>query len=122
MSIMVAVPDSPEGSRALTAAVAEARQFRTDLVAVNLGLAQLDISDVAPEAHVTVVDRIGRTERDPVDAVLHAITVHKPTRLIIGIKRRTPVGKAILGSISQRLLLHSPIPVLAVKLDDDDVI
>ena len=39
-------------------------------------------------------------------------------RLVIGIKRRTPVGKAILGSVSQRLLLNSPVPVLAVKLNE----
>ncbi|WP_344994490.1 universal stress protein, partial [Tsukamurella soli] len=40
--------------------------------------------------------------------------------LVIGVKRRSPLGKAVLGSVSQRLLLHSPIPVLAVKLDDDE--
>ena len=37
------------------------------------------------------------------------------SRLVIGIKRRTPVGKVVFGSISQRLLLEAPVPVLAVK-------
>jgi nucleotide-binding universal stress UspA family protein len=35
-------------------------------------------------------------------------------------KRRTPVGKALIGSVSQQLLLRSPVPVLAVKLDEED--
>jgi nucleotide-binding universal stress UspA family protein len=35
--------------------------------------------------------------------------------LVIGMKRRSPVGKAVLGSISQRLLLDAPVAVLAVK-------
>jgi nucleotide-binding universal stress UspA family protein len=39
--------------------------------------------------------------------------------LVIGVKRRSAVGKALLGSISQRLLLESPIPVLAVKINED---
>lgn len=34
---------------------------------------------------------------------------------LIVFKRRTPIGKAVLGSISQRLLLESPVPVVAVK-------
>ena len=37
-------------------------------------------------------------------------------RLVIGVKRRTPVGKALLGSVSQRLLLEVDVPVLAVKI------
>ncbi|WP_257944763.1 universal stress protein [Brevibacterium sp. Mu109] len=36
-------------------------------------------------------------------------------RLVIGMKRRSRVGKALMGSVSQRLLLDSPVPVLAVK-------
>lgn len=116
MTIIVAVPDSPEGRHALSEAVAEARQFGTDLVAVNLGLRALDTSGYDG---VTVVDRSGSADRDPAEVVLEAIEEKKATRLVIGVKRRTPVGKALLGSVSQNLLLHSPVPVLAVKLPED---
>lgn len=119
MSVMVAVTDSPEGTAALYAAVAEAELLGTDLIAINLALQPLDTSTIPATTRVTVLDRHGRTDRDPVDAVLADIEEYGARRLVIGVKRRTPVGKALLGSISQRLLLDSPIPVLAVKLDSD---
>lgn len=116
MSIIAAVPDSPEGIAALHAGVAEARRLDTDLLVVNLALRPIDLADLPADVKVEVIERKGREDRDPVDAVLDEIGLRGAERLVIGVKRRSPVGKAILGSISQRLLLDSPIPVLAVKL------
>jgi nucleotide-binding universal stress UspA family protein len=116
MSVLVAVPDSPEGIAALAAGVAEADLLNTDLIVVNLGLKPLDGSVIPTGTQVKVIERVGRSDRDPAEAVLDEIEAHDVQRLVIGVKRRSPVGKALLGSISQRLLLESPVPVVAVKL------
>jgi nucleotide-binding universal stress UspA family protein len=120
MTIVAAIPDSAEGALALSHAVAEAKLLGTDLVAVNLALRSLDVSELDSDVQVTVVDRSGRADRDPVDAVLDEISERKATRLVIGVMRRTPISKVVLGSISERLLMNSPVPVLAVKLPFED--
>ena len=112
MTVLAAVAEGPEGVAALEAAVAEARLLGTELVLLNLGLTPLSHLDPS----VTVVERSGPGDRDPVDAVLDEIDERGDVqRLVIGMRRRSPVGKALLGSVSQRLLLESPVPVLAVK-------
>jgi nucleotide-binding universal stress UspA family protein len=120
MSVLVAVPDSPEGIAALAAGVAEADLLDTDLIVVNLALKPLDGSVIPTGTQVKVIERVGRSDRDPAEAVLDEIKAHDVSRLVIGLKRRSPVGKALLGSVSQRLLLESPVPVVAVKLQRED--
>lgn len=115
MSIMVAVPDSPEGRAALDAAATEAGRMDSDLIIVNLTLHDLDTSAVPAGLNTKMLERKGSDDRDPAEAILDELAEHPVDRLVIGLRRRSPVGKALLGSISQRLLLESPVPVLAVK-------
>jgi nucleotide-binding universal stress UspA family protein len=118
MSVLVAVPDSPEGRAALAAGLVEAGLLGTDLVVVNLTLGPLDTGGTEDGTPVTVVDVADRGGLDPAEAVLREIAGRDVSRLVIGLRRRSPVGKALMGSVSQRLLLDSPVPVLAVKLPD----
>ena len=39
---------------------------------------------------------------------------------VIGIRRRTAVGKMLMGSNAHRILMDAPCPVLAVKAVDHD--
>ena len=52
---------------------------------------------------------------DTAEELLKAMDSHDAELLVIGIKDRNPVGKLLLGSVSQQVLLESPKPVLAVK-------
>ena len=118
MTILVAVTDSKEGKTALAAAIAEAQRLSTGLVVFNLALSPLQVTSVPDGVDVRVIDRKGPEDRDPVDAVLDEISGDSAIeRLVIGIKKRRPIGKALLGSISQRLLLEAEIPILAVKVN-----
>lgn len=56
---------------------------------------------------------------DPAEELLAAMDRPEATLLVIGIRHRSPVGKLLLGSVSQQLLLECPKPVLAVKSADD---
>ena len=117
MSVLVAVVDSKEGQHALTEAVREAQQLGTDLVVVNLALNAFDASVLPADLRHEVVNRLGAGDADQVDVVLDTLEKRPDvTRLVIGLRRRSPIGKAVLGSISQRLLLEAPVPVLAVKI------
>ena len=53
--------------------------------------------------------------KDPVSDVLDTATELNAELIVIGIRKRTPVGKLVLGSHSQSILLEASIPVLAVK-------
>ena len=116
MTVLVAVPDSREGRYALLAGAEEARLLGTDLLILNLTLGTLDVSGLPADLTYEVLDRVGPEDRDPADAVLDELHDRPDVaRLVLGVRRRSPLGKALLGSLSQRLLLESPVPVVAVK-------
>jgi nucleotide-binding universal stress UspA family protein len=52
---------------------------------------------------------------DPAEAILALAEEVKAQLIVVGLRRRSPVGKLLLGSIAQRILLDASCPVLAVK-------
>jgi nucleotide-binding universal stress UspA family protein len=52
---------------------------------------------------------------DVADLVLQEVERTGAELLVVGLRHRTPVGKLIMGSVSQRLLLDCPVPVFAVR-------
>ncbi len=54
---------------------------------------------------------------DPAEDLIAVAREEDATFIVIGLRRRSPVGKLILGSNAQRILLDATCPVLAVKAD-----
>ena len=52
---------------------------------------------------------------DVAEAVLSAAADCAADLVVVGVRHRTPVGKLLLGSIAQRVILDAECPVLAVK-------
>src|SRR3954454_15582565 len=128
--VLVYVP-KPEGEAALAASIAEARLRQADLVVVNSHRArhsdasaherlQAELEDVrarVAEAGVAVDVRHPETGLDASEDLLKIAEEVAADLVVIGLRRRTPVGKLILGSNAQRILLDASCPVLAVKSD-----
>lgn len=55
---------------------------------------------------------------DTAEELLKAMDADDAELLVIGIRHRNPVGKLLLGSVSQHLLLECRKPILAVKPDE----
>ena len=118
------------GRAALEHGIAEAKRRNTSLRVVN---------STSGEAYVDPAfaqqDEIHDVERhleecgvpyeltqpvgvDTVEELLGEMARDDAELLVIGIRHRSPVGKLLLGSVSQQLLLECPKPVLAVKPAD----
>ncbi len=57
----------------------------------------------------------GREVAQVSEALLGAVKELDPQLLVIGARRRSPMGKAFLGSVAQNVILDAEVPVLVVK-------
>lgn len=134
MTIVVGYVPRAEGRAALRRAAEEARLRSTKLVVINSnrGGSHLDeedalrhekeLEDVRAELTAEGVPHEVRQLVRGLDPAEDLISVAAETGadfIVIGLRRRTPVGKLILGSNAQRILLEAPCPVLAVKAEED---
>ena len=52
---------------------------------------------------------------DLADAVLNVAEQEGAELIVVGVRHRSPVGKALMGSVGQRIILDATCPVLCVK-------
>ena len=129
-TVVVGYVPKPEGEAALSKAIDEAKLRGARLVVVNSHRGGTDFDADAS----TQVEREMNTVRKTLDAAGVEYDVRQLVRgfepaedlisiaeansaelIVIGLRRRSPVGKLILGSNAQRVLLDAHCPVLAVK-------
>lgn len=88
---------------------AESQKFDEELQRVQ---AQLDEQGIEHEVRQLV------RGNEPAEDLIAAANESDAEFIVIGLRRRTPVGKLILGSNAQRILLEATCPVLAVKAEE----
>jgi len=125
VTVVVGYVPNQYGEAALDAGVQEARRRGVELVVVNTsrGEALVDPRFASRAALDALDSRLAGVEHevrqnvgaDVADQVLDVVRELDAELLVIGLRHRTPVGKMLMGSVAQRLLLEAPCPVLAVK-------
>ena len=128
MTIAVAHHDSPEGRAALLHAAREAAFQHTDLAVLHVRPAADDSPDLDPLRRdvarlLTEADHADlewslhmASDLDGRASALVELTGQLGAQLLVlGSRRRTPIGKFLLGTTIQRVVLDSPVPVLVVK-------
>lgn len=132
MSIVVGYVASPEGRAALRRGAEEAQRRQTKLIVVNSnkGGATLPAEEVLQYerelnevrsrlSQAGVEHEVRQLVRgnEPAADIIEVAEAESADFIVIGLRRRSPVGKLILGSIAQQVLLDAECPVLAVKAE-----
>jgi nucleotide-binding universal stress UspA family protein len=56
---------------------------------------------------------------EPADVIVSQAEQQNARLIVIGLRRRSPVGKLLLGSTAQAVLFNAPCPVLSVRAQQD---
>jgi nucleotide-binding universal stress UspA family protein len=127
MTVLCAYHPAPHADRALDLAVSEAKVRNTRLMVLNI----TRVSGVLDSRRLFDDDARAMAERldgegieyeirretyrgHPSERVLQVAEEVGADLIVIGVRRRSPTGKAIFGSNAQRILLDADAPVLAV--------
>lgn len=128
MTILVAYAPRPEGQAALEQGIEIAKQRKELLMVVNASPggdkedpAMADVQDYERVGKLLAATGIpyelkqfvrGKNAADEIQALSETLPI---SLIVIGLRKRTAVGKLIMGSVAQDILLNVPCPVLAVK-------
>jgi nucleotide-binding universal stress UspA family protein len=130
MTVAVAHQVSATARLALSHAVQESKYRDTDLAVLHVVDSALDadteesyrlgVSDdieraVGSDTEITWKLHLLAVKGDVGDAIVDLTNKLRPDLLVLGARRRSPVGKALLGSVAQTIILEASVPVLVVK-------
>ncbi len=130
-AVVVGYVAKPEGEAAVDQGIAEAKLRGVNLIVVNSqrgGREYDDDASLRTEHDLTALEsklKASGVEHEvrhlvrgfePAEDLISIAEASDADLIVIGLRRRTPVGKLILGSNAQRILLDAPCPVLAVKV------
>ena len=128
MVIVVGYVPKPEGRAALDRAIEEARLRGGRLVVVNAsrGDALVDAGYAGVQEIELVKSKLADSGvefelrqlvrgHEPADEVVDLAEELGAELIVIGMRHRTAVGKFLLGSTAQRILMDAPCPVLTVR-------
>lgn len=128
MTVLACYLPTPEGDAAFHAGLRESLLRGQDLVVVNSPRAGAPMTSTladddtfarlraeAADAGVTLDVRTDPHRDDLVPLVLEIADEVDASVIVLGLRRRSPVGKLLMGSVAQRLLIESVRPVLTVK-------
>ena len=131
-TVVVGYVPKPEGDAALKTAISEAKLRGATLVVVNSHRGGPGFDKEASATADSHMDGVRKQLEDsglsydvrqlvrgfePSEDLIKVAEDADAELIVIGLRRRTPVGKLILGSNAQRVLLDAQCPVLAVKAD-----
>jgi nucleotide-binding universal stress UspA family protein len=128
MTILVAYVARPEGHAALEKGMEIAKRRNERLVVVNASpggskedASMIDVQEVErvekllKDAKIDAEFKQFVRGKDAVEEINALVDSLQAYVLVIGLRKRSPVGKLIMGSVAQELLLSVNCPVLAVK-------
>ena len=128
MTIVVAYVARPEGQAALDKGIEISKRRNERLVVVNASPggtkedeAMIDVQEservekLLQTAGVDAQFKQFVRGKSAVEEINDLVESVQASVLIIGLRKRSPVGKLIMGSVAQELLLTVSCPVLAVK-------
>lgn len=128
MTVVVGYVPSDDGAAALAAAVRQASLRDELLVLVNTGAGgdfSREMFAGGPDLDAVSADLGARglaheirqptSGRSPAQEILDVAEEVSASVIVVGMRRRSPLGKMILGSTAQSVLLGATCEVLAVK-------
>lgn len=131
MTVIVAYAPRAEGRAALDMGIEIAGRNKERLLVVNAisgnnrdDPSRADTSEIeAVEGRLAALGidaefKVFVRGRNAVEEIVELAESPDVTLVVVGLRRRSPVGKMILGSVSRDLLLSVRCPVLAVKSGD----